>query len=112
MNEFLQELATALNGFPPILIVLLAPFCGSLAACIVVGIAGGPDADSPGKIAGQFVVGWLAGAFGGPLLAPIFNAPAYTIGFVAGASGYWGIKVYLKKKQDEILNKPGGPGNP
>ena len=94
------------TGFPPILIVLLAPICGSLVTAIVVAIVGGPQADTPKKIVGRFVVGWLTGAFCGPIAAPFLNLPPYTVGFVSGAGGYWGITEYLKKKQDELLNKP------
>jgi hypothetical protein len=108
MNDFFQEIGLMLIGFPPILLNIFAAFGGSIASCIVAAIIGGSDANSPGKIAGQFIVGWLAGMFGGPLIAPMFNAPPYTIGFLAGASGYWGIRYYLKKKQDDLLKPPGG----
>lgn len=109
MNEFLQEVAALLNGFPEVILVVLSPFLGSLAAAIVAGLIG--EANTPKQVLGQFLVGWLAGAFCGPLAAPLFKAPAYTIGFVAGGSGYWGMKVYLKNKQNELLNKPPGSGS-
>lgn len=43
MNEFFQEVARLMTGFPPILLTVIAPFCGSLVACIVAAIMGGSD---------------------------------------------------------------------
>ncbi|MBD2753797.1 hypothetical protein [Spirosoma validum] len=108
MNQFLQEFGAMLDGFPPIILIFLAPFAGSLSAAIVAALVG--EANTPREVLGQFVVGYLAGAFCSSLLTVLIKAPAYTLGYLGGGSGYWGMKVYLKKKQNELLNKPPGEG--
>ena len=100
MNQFVQEFAAMLNGFPVIIINFFAPMLGALATAMIV------EAATPKEMFKQLLVGYLAGAFCGPIAAHVLNFPSYTVGFVAGGSGYWGMKVYLKKKQDELLNKP------
>lgn len=110
MNDFVNELASLITGFPPVLLVLLAPPCGSISAAIIAGLVG--TITTPKQFLGQFIVGWLFGAFGGGLIGPVFKAPAYTVGYFAGLGGYWGARTFIKKKQDEFITKPPGVDPP
>ena len=107
MNEFLKELALVVEGFPPALITLMAPLFGSLATAIVVALASTRMAATPKQLLGQFVVGWLAGSFAGPFFAPLFNLPKYTIGFIAGGSGYWFMSRKIQQMQKEMEKNTG-----
>ncbi|PRY29809.1 hypothetical protein CLV58_12571 [Spirosoma oryzae] len=104
MQAFLAQLELLLSTFPPTVLKILCPMAGSLCSAIVLAIATDVVA-TPKQIAGQFVVGWLAGGFCGPLLSPYLKLPDYTLGFVTGGVGYWGFTEYRKKKLKEIIDR-------
>lgn len=108
MNEFVQAFGKMLEGFPAIILVFLAPMGGALAVAIVAALGG--EIRTPAQFLGQFTVGTLVGWFCSALAAPFLKGPPISIGFITGASGFWGLSKYLKKKQDDLLNKPPGDG--
>jgi len=111
MQAFLAQLELILSTFPPTVLKVLAPMLGSLCSAIVLAIATDVVA-SPKQIAGQFVVGWLAGAFGGPFLSQWIKLPEVTIGFLGGGIGYWGFTKYRQKQLDKIITSDDKPINP
>lgn len=114
MQAFLAQLEQILSTFPPTLLSILGALAGSLCSSIVLALAA--DAAvvpaSPKQLMGQFVVGWLTGAFCVPLLSPYLKLPGYTLSFVGGGIGYWGFTEYRKKKLKEIMDKQPPTDNP
>lgn len=106
------------TGFPPILIIVLAPLCGSLVG-VLIAVTTSAEPHAPGLLIARFVVGWLTGAFLGPVFSPavqaMVKAPASAVGFIAGGSGYWFWSKYIVKKQAQYesgeLPKPPGDGS-
>ncbi|MBC3785707.1 hypothetical protein [Spirosoma utsteinense] len=114
MNEFLQAAAKLFTGFPPVLIVVLAPLFGSLVTLLVT--TNQQDLKEPMKLIARFVAGWLTGAFLGPVVSPgiqaIVKAPDFSLGFLSGLGGYLSAKRIIKNKQIELDdNQPKAPGN-
>jgi hypothetical protein len=78
VNQFLQEVGAMLEGFPTIILVVLAPLAGSLSAAIVAMLIG--EANTPKEVLGQFVAGYLAGAFCSPLSGGLFGGGVGLLG--------------------------------
>lgn len=118
MHEFLTQFAADLNGFPHIIVAVMAAPLGSLASVLVAVLAsivpGSTFHMSIGQMAGQFVIGWLFGALGHPIVGwflTLLKLPDYTIIFLGGAIGFWFMSVYLKlvQKKYENIDTPKTP---
>lgn len=118
MQEFLNQFAAGLDGFPHIIVAIMgAPFgslCSVVVALLATVVPGSTFQMSPGQIVGQFFIGWVFGAFGSPLVGwflTLLKLPDHTINFLAGAIGFWFMSVYLKlvQKKYENIDPPKSP---
>lgn len=115
MKEFIRSLSDLLTDFPPLFVTIFVSALGTLCA-VIIGILNEKQTHrkrSAWESLGRFVVGWLAGCFIGPLVAPAFQAMVKisesAVTFIAGASGYAFVEKVILKRAETMGEPPAKP---